>query len=94
MSELEQMPTPQNIDDATEVIKETIESKTKMNRAQRRKIMKRAGKTGKQARHEMDALSETVRRVSYIDLIEKFRKLNEENSKHENANEDDRSLQD
>lgn len=88
MSEVEQMPTPENIDSAAEAIKEAIDDKTKLNRAQRRSIMKRAGKTGKQARHEMDTLSEAVRRVSYIDLIEKFRKLNEENEKNENANED------
>ena len=45
------------------------------NRAQRRAFAKRLGKSG---RAKMGTISETAKKLNYIDLIEKLRKLNEE----------------
>ena len=57
------------------------------NRAQRRAFAKRLGKSG---RAKMGTISETAKKLTYINLIEKLRKLNEEkeNENYEQATED------
>lgn len=59
---------------------------TKLNREQRRSIRKKMGKKGRQ---NMDVISDTARKLNYIDLIQKLRKLNAEREKedYENSNQ-------
>ena len=61
----------------------------KMNRAQRRAFQKKYGKNAiPQAtpQEQMEVINDTARKLSYIDLIQKLRKLNEEKAK-ENEND-------
>ena len=67
-------------------------SKQKLNRAQRRALEKKVGKkkfaeiynTDEGA---VDAISDTTRKLGYIDLIQKLRALNEKNEKENEINE-------
>ena len=80
-----------NIDAIVEETTSAIEDKTNQlqfhNRAQRRAFAKKLGKSG---RAKMGTISETAKKLNYIDLIEKLRKLNEEkeNENYEQATED------
>ena len=56
------------------------------NRAQRRAMAKKMGRKG---REQFGTISETARKLTYIDLIEKMRKLNEENEKNEQTTTED-----
>ena len=66
-----------------------------MNRAQRRALKKKVGakKYAEMVNEagEMTVVSEMAQKLNYIDLIQKLRKLNEENEKEngEAINEDD-----
>lgn len=51
------------------------------NRAERRALEK---KLGKQGRLQMDLISDTTKKLNYIDLIQKLRKLNKEKENEEN----------
>lgn len=68
-----------NIDEIVEETTSAIEDKTDQlqfhNRAQRRAFAKKLGKSG---RAKMGTISETAKKLTYINLIEKLRKLNEE----------------
>ena len=68
-----------NVDTIVEETTSAIEDKTNQlqfhNRAQRRAFAKKLGKSG---RAKMGTISETAKKLNYIDLIEKLRKLNEE----------------
>ena len=57
------------------------------NRAQRRAFAKKLGKSG---RAKMGTISETAKKLNYINLIEQLRELNEkkENENYEDAIED------
>ena len=57
-----------------------INTNTKLNRAQRRALAKKAGKKGK---NTAEAVSDTAKKLNYIQLIQKLRELNE---KKENEN--------
>ena len=75
---------PQNIDEIETSIAESIDEKTQFqprNRAERRALMKKAGKRG---RRQLNTISETAKKLDYIELIQKLRELNE---KKENENE-------
>ena len=80
-----------NIDAIVEETTSAIEDKTNQlqfhNRAQRRAFAKKLGKSG---RAKMGTISETAKKLNYIDLIEKLRKLNgeKENENYEQATED------
>lgn len=52
----------------------------KLNRAQRRAAAKKMGKTG---RGYMDTISETAKKLTYINLIQKLREMNKENENEE-----------
>ena len=56
------------------------------NRAQRRAFAKKLGKSG---RAKMGTISETAKKLNYINLIEQLRELNEkkENENYEDATE-------
>lgn len=64
------------VDDAEEQIKKAIASRYKVpkNREQRRALM---NKMGKEKYNEFMVISETAKKLNYIDLIQKFRELNE-----------------
>ena len=57
------------------------------NRAERRALAKKLGKSG---RAKMGSISETAKKLNYINLIENLRELNEkkENENYEDATED------
>ena len=57
------------------------------NRAQRRAFAKKLGKSG---RAKMGTISETAKKLNYINLIEQLRELNEkkENENYEDTTED------
>ena len=69
----------------TSYIAQQIKSKSKivLNRKQKRKLMKKAGKQG---RNQLNMISDTSTKRGYIDLIQKLRKLNEQKEKEENDN--------
>ena len=80
-----------NIEEIVEETTSAIESKVSQpqfhNRAERRKFAKKLGKTG---RAKMGTISETAKKLTYINLIQKLRELNEEkeNENYEQATED------
>lgn len=73
-----------NIDEIVEDTTAAIENKVNQpqfhNRAERRRFAKKLGKSG---RAKMGTISETAKKLTYINLIEKLRELNE---KKENEN--------
>ena len=77
----------------TEAITEKVEEKVQQqqsqlhNRAERRRFAKKLGKSG---RAKMGTISETAKKLTYINLIQKLRELNEEkeNENYEQATED------
>lgn len=75
-----ELDSPETLEAVEDMIKTDIEEKSipKMNRAQRRALAKKAGKKG---RAELGTISETARKLNYIDLIQKLREMNKkENS--------------
>lgn len=82
-------PTPEEI--LQKIQEKTIEkinsTRVPMNRAQRRALKKKVGskKYAEMIAENGDvvgAVSETAKKLNYIDLIQKLRKLNEENEKN------------
>lgn len=79
-----------NIEEIVEETTSAIENKSEQlqfhNRAQRRAFAKKLGKSG---RAKMGTISETAKKLTYINLIEKLRELNEkkENENYEQATE-------
>ena len=79
-----------NIEKIVEETTSAIEDKTNQlqfhNRAQRRAFAKKLGKSG---RAKMGTISETAKKLNYINLIEKLRELNKkkENENYEQATE-------
>ena len=80
-----------NIEEIVEETTSAIENKVNQpqfhNRAERRKFAKKLGKSG---RAKMGTISETAKKLTYINLIQKLRELNEEkeNKNYEQATED------
>ena len=81
-----------NIEEIVEETTSAIENKAEQlqfhNRAQRRAFAKKLGKSG---RAKMGTISETAKKLTYINLIEKLRKLNDEkeNENYETTTEND-----
>lgn len=71
----------------TSQIAEAANTYRSMNREQRRMVKKKMGKKG---RENVDLISDTARKLNYVDLIQKLRKLNKEkeNENYENSNQD------
>jgi len=69
-----------NIDTIVTETTSAIENKTEKlhfhNRAERRAFAKKLGKSG---RSQLGTISETARKLNYIDLIQKLREKNKEN---------------
>ena len=63
-----------------------IENKTQQlhlhNRAERRAFAKKLGKSG---REKMGTISETAKKLAYINLIQNLRKMNEEKENNEDT---------
>lgn len=75
------------VEETTSAIENKIEQPQFHNRAERRKFAKKLGKSG---RAKMGTISETAKKLTYINLIEKLRELNEkkENENYEQATKD------
>jgi len=72
---------PINLEEIETTVAQQMEEKLQFhNRAERRKFAKKLGKTG---RAKMGTISETAKKLNYINLIEQLRELNE---KKENEN--------
>lgn len=80
-----------NIEEIVEETTSAIENKVNQpqfhNRAERRRFTKKLGKSG---RAKMGTISETAKKLTYVNLIQKLRELNEEkeNENYEQATED------
>lgn len=80
-----------NIEEIVEETTSAIENKVNQpqfhNRAERRRFAKKLGKSG---RAKMGTISETAKKLTYINLIQKLRELNEEkeNENYEQATKD------
>ena len=80
-----------NIEEIVEETTSAIENKVNQpqfhNRAERRKFAKKLGKSG---RAKIGTISETAKKLTYINLIQKLRELNEEkeNENYETTIED------
>lgn len=68
-----------NIEEIVEETTSAIENKVNQpqfhNRAERRRFAKKLGKSG---RAKMGTISETAKKLTYVNLIQKLRELNEE----------------
>ena len=58
-----------------------------LNRAQRRKLKKKMGKNFNAAEEVKDVAADTMKKLGYIDLIQKLRALNAKNEKENEENE-------
>ena len=82
--------TADNIEEIVEETTSAIENKIQQpqfhNRAERRAFAKKLGKTG---RAQFGSISETAKKLNYINLIQQLRELNEkkENENYEQAAE-------
>ena len=68
----------------TSTINENSQITRPRNRAERRALAKKLGKKG---REQFGTISETARKLNYIDLIQKLREINKENE-NENTTQD------
>ena len=69
------------VEETTSAIENKIQQPQFHNRAERRAFAKKLGKAG---RTQFNSISETAKKLNYINLIQKLRKLN---NKKENNNE-------
>ena len=69
------------VEETTSAIENKIQQPQFHNRAERRAFAKKLGKAG---REQFNSISETAKKLNYINLIQKLRKLNNEK---ENSNE-------
>ena len=81
---------PINLEEIETTVAQQVEEKTQYqpkNRAERRALAKKLGKRG---RASMGSISETAKKLNYINLIENLRELNKkkENENYEDATED------
>ena len=82
---------PEHLDKIQEQIdadmRRRVENAKPMNREQRRRLMKKAGKAG---RKQISTISDTAIKLNYAKLIQDLRELNKkkENENYEDANED------
>ena len=74
------------VEETTSAIENKIQQPQFHNRAERRAFAKKLGKTG---RAQFGSISETAKKLNYINLIQQLRELNEkkENENYEQAAE-------
>lgn len=85
MIDEKKLDSKETLDEVTTLIKNDVESRTKMNRAQRRKLQHKMGKAG---RNQFNTIAETTKKLNYIDLIQKLRELNKKKENEENGSID------
>ena len=75
------------VEETTSAIENKVNQPQFHNRAERRKFAKKLGKSG---RAKMGTISETAKKLTYVNLIQKLRELNEkkENENYETTTED------
>ena len=80
----EELDSPETLEAVETLINSQVEDNSNivLNRAQRRALAKKAGKKG---RAQLDTIGETAKKLDYIDLIQKLRKMNEEKEKENNG---------
>ena len=75
-----------DIDSMTTAIASAMDEKSQIarprNRAERRALAKKMGKKG---REQFGTISETARKLNYIDLIQKLREMNKENENEDST---------
>ena len=73
----EELDSSETLEAVETLITKQLEEKTDLplNRAQRRALMKKAGKKG---REQFSVIGETAKKLNYIDLIQKLKKLTAE----------------
>ena len=82
----QELDSPETLEAVESMITSQINENSvpKMNRAQRRALMHKMGKKG---REQFGLIGETARKLNYIDLIQKIDALNKE-KKNEQATKD------
>lgn len=84
----QELDSPETLEAVESMITSQINENSvpKMNRAQRRAMAKRMGRKG---REQMGTISETAKKLNYIELIQRLREMNEEKeNENEQATED------
>ena len=90
----EQIGAPTEEEILKKIEQKTIEkinsTRVPMNRAQRRALKKKVGakkyaEMASESGDIVEAVSETARKLNYVDLIQKLRQLNEKKEKEENG---------
>ena len=75
-----------DVDNMTTAIASAMDEKSQIarprNRAERRALAKKMGKKG---REQFGTISETARKLNYIDLIQKVREMNKENENEDST---------
>ena len=75
-----------DVDSMTTAIASAMDEKSQIarprNRAERRALAKKMGRKG---REQFGTISETARKLNYIDLIQKLREMNKENENEEST---------
>ena len=81
----EMLDSPETLEEVESIIKQDLENKVAipMNRAQRRAARKRGGKTGQR---QLDLITDTAKKLNYINLIQKLREKNKENENEATEN--------
>jgi hypothetical protein len=74
----EELDSPETIEAVESMITSQIDNNLtpNMNRAQRRALVKKMGKRG---RAQTNTISETAKKLNYIELIQRLREMNEKN---------------
>ena len=79
-----------DIESITTTVSDNIDKQlVPRNRAERRAFAKKAGKKGRQ---QFDLITETARKLNYIDLIQKMREINKQREKDSNEAVENRDV--
>lgn len=79
--------TLKNIEEYT--LKQIREKMPPLNRAQRRALAKKQGKNKGLSKNAVETIADTTKKINYIDLIQRLRKLNENNKGEMKENENE-----
>lgn len=81
----QELDSPETLEAVQSMITSQIDENSvpMMNRAQRRTMAKRMGKKG---REQIGTISETAKKLNYIELIQRLREMNKEKEINDNEN--------
>lgn len=81
----QELDSPETLEAVQSMITSQIDENSvpMMNRAQRRAMAKRMGKKG---REQIGTISETAKKLNYIELIQPLREMNKEKEINDNEN--------